>query len=389
MNAERLKKKFPEIFGLSREKVSVFFAPGRVNLIGEHTDYNDGWVMPCAIHMGTLLAIRKNDLGLIRFRAVNFEEVDDLAISKKYSSLGDHWYNYPLGVIDELGKKHGLLPQGVDMLFAGDLPIGAGLSSSASVEMATAVALDDLFDYKNDRLDLVKLAQRAENKFVGVNCGIMDQYAVGFGKEGHAVLLDCRSLESETIPVPLDEYQLVIVNTNVPRKLSGSLYNQRVDECNRALKELKGSYPGANSLRDVPFEALNELNVLIKDPVLRNRARHVISENQRVLQSADALKDSDLETFGLLMQSSHRSLKMDYEVTGRELDILAENASSHPGCIGARMTGAGFGGCTVNLVMRDLVMDFEFTLEKKYNRLTGITPAFYYPEISSGAQRLE
>ena len=389
MDTDRLKKEFSRIYGETGEQASVFFAPGRVNLIGEHTDYNDGWVMPCAIHLGTTLLIRKNDLGLIRFRAIDFEEVADIAVSKKYSSAGDHWYNYPLGVVDELGRKHGLLPQGVDLFFSGDLPVSAGLSSSASVEMATAVALNELFGYANDRLELVKLSQRAENRFVGVSCGIMDQYTVGFGKKENAVILDCRSLDSELIPVPVEEYQLVIVNTNVPRKLSSSLYNQRVDECNQAVKEMQASYPEANSLRDIPFEALDKLEDLVEDTVLRKRARHVISENQRVLQSAQALKDSDLETFGLLMQASHRSLKMDYEVTGRELDILAENANSHPGCIGARMTGAGFGGCTVNLVMRDLVMDFEFSLEKKYSRLTGVKPAFYYPEISDGARRLD
>lgn len=388
MDKDRLKRKFINTFGPSGEKISVFFAPGRVNLIGEHTDYNQGWVFPCAIHLGTMLAIRKNPLGQMRFRATDFRETADILISTKYDPQGDLWYNYPLGVINEVSRMKGPLPYGFDMLFSGDLPVGAGLSSSASVEMVTALALNEILGLGYDRLELVRLSQQAENEFVGVNCGIMDQYTVGFGKSGHAVMLDCRSLESELVPLKLEEYQLVIVHTNVPRKLSGSLYNQRVDECNRATGELRATYPEADSLRDIPFAALEKLDELIKDPVLRKRARHVISENQRVLRSAEALKNSDLETFGLLMQLSHISLKTDYEVTGRELDILAETAVLQPGCLGARMTGAGFGGCTINLVSTDVLKDFTINVSKEYLKMTGTEPVFYECEFSDGVRRL-
>lgn len=320
MTNEHLKTNFIEMFGQHPE--NLYFCPGRVNLIGEHTDYNGGFVLPCALDAGTWLMISPNKLDKLRFRSISENQQVDLPISDNYQKKDDSWYNYPLGVIQQL-LGQGFQTTGYDLLYYGTIPIGAGLSSSASIEVVTAFALNELLGAQLSRVDLAKLAQRAENDFIGVNSGIMDQFAVTLGEADHAILLNCKTLSYRQVNVPLEGYGLVIINSNKPRQLADSAYNDRVRECQEALNYLKNGL-NLESLSDNDSQTLYKFRELILDPVIWKRARHVVEENERVHLAAQALIQGDMPGFGKLLNMSHISLKELYEVSGLELDALAE-----------------------------------------------------------------
>lgn len=387
MNQLALRSKFNEVF--KKEKL-YFFAPGRVNLIGEHTDYNGGHVFPCALSFGTHCVFCKRDDKKIRLYSLNFPEkgIIDADLSAISYDKKQDWANYPLGVIKTL-QNHGYnINQGFELMFWGDIPNGAGLSSSASIELATAVAMNKVFNLYIPQVELVKFCQEAENKFVGMNCGIMDQFAIGMGKEGCAVLLDCNTLNYEYAPLDLKGVSIVIMNTNKRRELADSKYNERRAECERALKELQRKLP-IKSLGDLSIDEFEKNKELITNPTDRKRAKHAVYENQRTLQAVERLKAGDLKTFGKLMNESHISLRDDYEVTGKELDTLAEAAWQQPGVLGARMTGAGFGGCAIALVQDANVKHFIDNVGKIYREKTGLQADFYIASVGGPARQEE
>jgi len=380
-----LKEEFKKCF--SREPDYVFFCPGRVNLIGEHIDYNGGKVMPCAISLGTYLAVARNTSKKLRFRCLNFTETADLSLQTSYSKTGKEWFNYPLGVFNDM-MQNGHVVSGLDMLFYGDLPIGAGLSSSASIEVLTAFAMDTIFQLGIPRTEIALLSQAVENKFIGVNCGIMDQFAVTMGKKDKAILLDCDTLDYEYLPFKTGDYILSIINSNKQRALAESKYNERFAECGAALKLLKKEV-NAENLCDIDLHTFEAHRHLISDPVLQRRALHVISENFRVNEAKDALKDDKLFTFGKLMYASHQSLEELYEVSGKELDTIIEFSKTYPECIGARMTGAGFGGCAIALVKKTGFDDFTEKLTTYYKSRIGYAPEVFASEIGDGVKSIE
>lgn len=387
MNQLALRSKFNEVF--KKEKL-YFFAPGRVNLIGEHTDYNGGHVFPCALSFGTHCVFCKRDDKKVRLYSLNFPEkgIIDADLSAISYDKKQDWANYPLGVIKTL-QNHGYnINQGFELMFWGDIPNGAGLSSSASIELATAVAMNKVFNLYIPQVELVKFCQEAENKFVGMNCGIMDQFAIGMGKEGCAVLLDCNTLNYEYAPLDLKGVSIVIMNTNKRRELADSKYNERRSECERALKELQRKLP-IKSLGDLSIDEFEKNKELITNPTDRKRAKHAVYENQRTLQAVERLKAGDLKTFGKLMNESHISLRNDYEVTGKELDTLAEAAWQQPGVLGARMTGAGFGGCAIALVQDADVKHFIDNVGKIYREKTGLQADFYIASVGGPARQEE
>lgn len=387
MNQLALRSKFNEVF--KKEKL-YFFAPGRVNLIGEHTDYNGGHVFPCALSFGTHCVFCKRDDKKVRLYSLNFPEkgIIDADLSTISYDKKQDWANYPLGVIKTL-QNHGYnINQGFELMFWGDIPNGAGLSSSASIELATAVAMNKVFNLYIPQVELVKFCQEAENKFVGMNCGIMDQFAIGMGKEGCAVLLDCNTLNYEYAPLDLKGVSIVIMNTNKRRELADSKYNERRAECERALKELQRKLP-IKSLGDLSIDEFEKNKELITNPTDRKRAKHAVYENQRTLQAVERLKAGDLKNFGKLMNESHISLRDDYEVTGKELDTLAEAAWQQPGVLGARMTGAGFGGCAIALVQDADVKHFIDNVGKIYREKTGLQADFYIASVGGPARQEE
>ncbi len=385
---ENMIKMFNGIYG-ENDNVRVFFSPGRVNLIGEHTDYNGGNVFPCALSFGTYGAIALRDDKTVRMYSDNFKDlgiitfnIDELVNDEKHD-----WANYPKGVIDVL-KKHGYnVDCGFDMVVFGNIPNGAGLSSSASLELLMAVMANDLFNFNIDRVELVKYCQEAENKFIGVNCGIMDQFAIGMGKENSAILLDCNTLNYSYSSVDLKEEVIIIANTNKRRGLADSKYNERRSECESALVELQSKL-NIKSLGELTEEEFENNKYLIKDEIRVKRARHAVYENQRTLKAVKALENNDIETFGKLMNDSHTSLRDDYEVTGKELDTLVELAWKHEGTIGSRMTGAGFGGCTVSIVKRSLGEDFINTVSKGYKEIIGYDADFYVANIGDKTREI-
>lgn len=383
MDAGRFKEQFYSIYGNEKGEPTVFFAPGRVNLIGEHTDYNGGYVFPCALSFGTYLAIRANHEQIIRFATTNFSYKAEVPLSALSVKHGNEWVNYPLGVINQFLKREIPLA-GFDMLFFGNIPNGAGLSSSASIELVTAVALDSLLHLGLKRIELVKMGQAAENEFVGMNCGIMDQFAIGMGKAGTALALNCRNLDYQYVPLILGDYAIVIANTNKRRELADSKYNERVKECSVALDILRLAKPMID-LSAMNLAEFNENAYLIADETIRKRAHHVISENFRVIQAIDALLNHDLVKFGKLMNQSHLSLKNNYEVTGFELDTIVSEAWKIDGVLGARMTGAGFGGCSVNIVHKEKIEEFINRVGFEYHALTGLTADFYVANVGNGA----
>jgi len=380
------KNEFMEKYGDDKTNMRVYFAPGRVNMIGEHTDYNGGYVFPCALNFGTYLIIRPNDSDQMRLASTNFRFSANIGL-KAFEPQAKHWINYPMGVMDQFVKRNIKL-QGMDMMFSGTIPNQAGLSSSASIEMVTAVALNDILGKKLGMIDLAKLSQKAENVFVGVNCGIMDQFASGMGKKDHAVFINCKTLEYETIPLNPGDYAIIISNTNKRRGLAGSKYNERRAQCEEAVRILSKAKK-IKFLGDLNLKEFDGLKHLIKDEIILKRARHVISENERVLNAIKALNSNNLKEFGRLMNESHDSLKVDYEVTGVELDTLVDEARKVEGVLGSRMTGAGFGGCTVSLVHKAVLNEFTNRVGTAYKATTGLKPDFYIAEIGDGARRLE
>ena len=382
-----LIEKFFDIYGNRNNMPVLFFSPGRVNLIGEHTDYNGGFVFPCALNYGTYLLVRNTEEKILRFSTLNFSEDVVVTLDRSFVNTGKKWINYPLGVINEFLKKDVKI-SGLELLYYGDVPNGAGLSSSASIEMVTAAAINDIFKAGIDTLEMVKMSQRAENLFVGMNCGIMDQFAVGFGKKNNAIFLNCDTLAYENVPLLLNNNCLIITNTNKRRGLTDSKYNERRSECDNAV-ELLQQYKPIRNLSELGTEEIHLLEKYIPDPVIQKRAKHVISENGRVLEAVKVLKNNNIIRFGELMNQSHDSLKDDYEVTGIELDTLVYEGRKLPGVIGTRMTGAGFGGCTVSIVRKSESEKFMKELSGSYHRITGLTPEFYLPEIGDGAGRID
>jgi galactokinase len=388
MKTDQLKQAFKEQFKDNANEPLIFFAPGRVNLIGEHIDYNGGMVLPVAISFGTYLACAYNGTDSYRFLSLNFEGITEVPVFSDYTNPEhfDKWCKYPLGVVDQFIQK-GFKPVGIDFLFSGDLPYSAGLSSSASIEMVTAVAMNNLLNHEEAMIDLVKLSKRAENEFVGVNCGIMDMFASGMGLKNHAMLLDCDTLALRQVPFDAKPYRLIIMNTNKKRGLADSKYNERVEECSEALKAIKQKFT-INNLCEIKTGQMEDALELITNQTVKIRARHVISENQRVHDAVAALEKGDIKRFGQLMSESHQSLKEDYEVTGFELDTIVETALSQPGVIGARMTGAGFGGCAIGLVDEAYLPDFIKNTGEIYKQITGLTAEFFPADIENGARKL-
>ena len=384
----KMLEKFNEKFGY-KQGVRVFFSPGRVNLIGEHTDYNGGHVFPCALSFGTYGAIALRDDKVVRMYSENFDDkgIISFDIENLKNDKEHDWANYPKGVIDVL-RKHGYdVNKGFDMFVYGNIPNGAGLSSSASLELLMAVMMNDIYDFNIDRVELVKYCQEAENDFIGVNCGIMDQFAIGMGKDSSAILLDCNTLEYKYSNVNLKDEVIVIANTNKRRGLADSKYNERRGECEEALKELQGELK-INALGELTEDEFEKNKHLIKNDVRAKRAKHAVYENQRTLKAVKALENNDIDTFGKLMNESHNSLRDDYEVTGKELDTLVDLASKQEGTIGSRMTGAGFGGCTVSIVKKPMVEKFIENVGKEYKEKIGYDADFYVANIGSGTREI-
>ena len=382
-----LQDNFINVFNVKDQH--LFFSPGRVNLIGEHTDYNGGHVFPCALSFGTYGIISKRNDRKVRLYSMNFEDLGVIEFSLDcmvYDKSHD-WANYPKAVIKTF-ENHGYRTEhGFDILFYGNIPNGAGLSSSASLEVLMAVIINDLNNFDLDMISMVKMCQEAENKFIGVNCGIMDQFSIGMGTEGCAILLDCNTLEYRYSKINMDGYKIVIGNTNKKRGLADSKYNERRSECESALAQIQ-TVKNINSLGELTEEEFEEVKNVITDPIVRKRAKHAVYENQRTLKAVKALENNNLLLFGKLMSESHISLRDDYEVTGKELDTLVSLAWEMPGVIGARMTGAGFGGCTVSIVKEENVQNFIDTITKKYTEIIGYAPDFYVATISDGARKL-
>jgi len=382
-----LRHKFEEIFNESDEALRVFFAPGRVNLIGEHTDFTGGYVLPAALTYGTWAVVRRRNDGKFHLASTSFDERVEFDASELIYRREDGWANYPKGVIREFNKLGARL-SGCDMVFDGNIPKAAGLSSSASLEMVTAFALKQIEHLDQSILELTQLAQRAENQFVGVNCGIMDQFASGMGKAGHALLLKCDSFTYRHVPLSFGNYQLILTNSNKQRSLTESKYNQRRQECEAGAIALLKYLPNVSCLGDVTLEQWETVHKRIRTPDIHKRLDHVVHENARVLASILALETGHIKTFGQTMIKSHESLRDLYEVTGVELDTLFEQASQVVGCIGTRMTGAGFGGCTVSLVHVNAVADFKAQVTQGYQAKTGLTPTFYKGESGDGAREI-
>ena len=384
MDVNAMIVEFSSRFGKRPEH--IFFCPGRINLIGEHIDYNGGKVMPCAISLGTYLAVSKNKERLLRFQSLNFPEKAELRLQESYSKTGKDWFNYPLGMINEV-VNNGNAISGLDMLFQGDLPIGAGLSSSASVEVLTGFALHQLFKLDISNIDIALMGKKTENEFIGLNSGIMDQFAVAMGKKNKAILLNCDTLEYEYLPFETGDHILAIINSNKERKLADSKYNERFAECGKALKALKKELD-VDNLCDISLSDFEEHRHLINDPILDKRALHVISENFRVGEARNALRVNDLISFGKEMYASHQSLKDWYEVSGKELDTIVEFCKTYDDCIGARMTGAGFGGCAIALVKKDKFEDFSSNLTEYYNGKIGYKCDVFASDIGDGVGEL-
>ena len=381
-----LKEEFFRLYGDRANEPVLFYSPGRVNLIGEHTDYNGGYVFPCALDFGTYLLVRRTTGQEIRFNSLNFPGEVNVQVALNYMPVPGSWTNYPVGVINEFARK-GVGAPAMEMLFTGDIPNGAGLSSSASVEMVTAVAMNELTGAGLDMMEMVKMGQKAENGFVGMNCGIMDQFAVGFGRKDHAINLNCDSLEYRYAPVNLGDRRLIITNTNKRRGLTDSKYNERRAECEKAVELISAHRPIRN-LSELTVSDLWMVDSYIPDPVVRKRATHVITENGRTLAAIKALENNDIVLLGKLMNESHDSLCNDYEVTGTELDTLVYEGRKLPGVVGTRMTGAGFGGCTVSIVESRHADEFIRKLGEVYTAKTGLVADFYLPGIGEGARMI-
>lgn len=387
MKTEELKHAFYTTFG--EEADALFFSPGRINLIGEHTDYNGGHVFPAAITLGTYGAAKKRSDRTLRFYSANFEEAGIIEVSLDHLTFdkADSWTNYAKGVLKFLQEAGHRIDSGMDVFIYGNIPNGSGLSSSASLELLIGIIAEELFDLEVTRLDLVKIGKQTENDFIGVNSGIMDQFAIGMGADNKAIYLDTNTLDYDLVPLDLGDNVIVIMNTNKRRELADSKYNERRSECETALGELQTKL-AIKTLGDLDLETFDEYSYLIKEENRIKRARHAVSENQRTLEARKALEAGNLERFGRLMNASHVSLEHDYEVTGLELDTLVHTAWQQEGVLGARMTGAGFGGCGIAIVEKGKVEDFKTAVGKRYVEVVGYAPDFYVAEIASGSKVL-
>ena len=388
ISVKQIRADFAKIFGVEADH--TFFSPGRINLIGEHTDYNGGHVFPAAISLGTYGAARKRDDQLLRFFSENFEEkgIIEVSLENLHFEPEHNWTNYPKGVLHFLQEAGHTIDRGMDIYVYGNIPNGSGLSSSASLELLTGVIAEKLFDLNLERLDLVKIGKLTENEFIGVNSGIMDQFAIGRGADQRAIYLDTNTLEYDLVPLDLKDNVVVIMNTNKRRELAESKYNERRAECEKAVVELNRKL-SISTLGELDEWSFDEYSYLIEDENLLKRARHAVLENQRTLQARAALQAGDLEKFGRLMNASHVSLEHDYEVTGLELDTLVHTAWEQEGVLGARMTGAGFGGCAIALVRKDAVESFKENVGSKYQEVVGYAPSFYIAEVAGGSRVLD
>lgn len=387
MELKDVKARFLDTFGSNSEQIYSFHSPGRVNLIGEHTDYNGGYVFPCALSFGTYAVARKRNDDKMVFATTNFDLKVETNINNNKYVKEDEWANYPKGVVDQF-LKAGLKIGGFEIMFSGNIPNGSGLSSSASLELATSVVLNELFNLNQKMIDMVKLSQNAENQFVGLNCGIMDQFAVGMGKKDNAMFLNCRTLDYSYVPIILKDEKIIISNTHKRRGLADSKYNERRAECEQAVKALKAIID-IECLADLTVEQFEKNKSAIKNSTVMKRAEHVVYENDRTFKAVEMLKAGDIKGFGMLMNSSHNSLRDLYEVTGLELDTLVDEARKIDGTIGSRMTGAGFGGCTVSIVKNNSVDKFIQEVGKNYNIKTGLNAEFYIAEIGDGAKKID
>lgn len=385
MSDRVMVKEFIDVYGDGGD-IQEFFSPGRVNLIGEHIDYNGGYVFPCALDFGTYAAVRQREDNTVNFATLNFDKRVSLDLNDVVYKKEDDWVNYPKGVIKEFQDK-GYGIGGFDILYYGNIPNGSGLSSSASLEVLTAVVVNSLFNCGEDMVEMVLMSQRAENNFVGLNCGVMDQFAVGMGKENHAILLDCNTLKYDYVPLVLDGVKIVIGNTKQRRGLADSKYNERRAECDAAVADLNKEL-NIEYLCELDSDTFEQHKHLIKSDVSRIRAEHAVYENIRTIEAKKALDSGDLDRFGELMNQSHDSLRDLYDVTGEALDTMVEEARKIPGTIGARMTGAGFGGCTVSIVKEDAVDEFISKVGKNYQDRTGLQPEFYVANVGMGAGKL-
>ncbi|PTI78636.1 galactokinase [Staphylococcus succinus] len=384
---QAMHQKFESLYGVKAE-VSAF-APGRINLIGEHTDYNGGYVFPAAIELGTYGLASKRDDQIIQLYSNNFEDIGIITFTLeelRFDSKHD-WANYPKGVIKYLAQEFEHIDSGFDVLIEGNIPNGASLSSSASIELLTGWLMKALFGLDLERLQLIKVGQAVENNFMGVNSGIMDQFIIGMGKSEHAILLDTATLAYEYVPAKFGDYVISIMNTNKRRSLTESKYNERRAECEDALAALQQQLD-IDALGELSFEQFEQHQKLIKDEVKLRRARHAVTENERTLKAHQYLKANDFSSFGQLLNASHASLKDDYEVTGIELDTLAETAQRVEGVLGARMTGAGFAGCAIALVHKDSIKQLEDEVSQAYKEKIGYLPSFYHVGISDGVKIL-
>ncbi|WP_156008193.1 galactokinase [Streptococcus ruminantium] len=384
MEKEQLRRSFLDIFG--QEADATFFSPGRINLIGEHTDYNGGHVFPAAITLGTYGAARKREDRLLRFYSANFGEVGiiEVGLDNLVFDKADNWANYAKGVLKFLQEAGHRIDTGMEIFIYGNIPNGSGLSSSASLELLIGIIAENLYDLDLTRLDLVKIGKQTENRFIGVNSGIMDQFAIGMGADNRAIYLDTNTLNYDLVPLDLGDYVIVIMNTNKRRELADSKYNERRAECEKAVEELN-SLLTIQTLGELDEWTFDQYSYLIKDKNRFKRARHAVLENQRTLQARKALEEGDLKMFGRLINASHVSLEHDYEVTGLELDTLVHTAWEQEGVLGARMTGAGFGGCGIAIVHRDQVEVFTGNVGKIYTEVVGYEPSFYVAEIAGGS----
>ena len=387
MNTIELKSAYEAAY--HKPVTAIYFSPGRVNLIGEHTDYNGGFVFPCALSFGTYLLVAPNDEQKINFRSLNVEAVYSLELTQLAEPLPDKaWANYPLGVLAQFIKRGVAIEQGYDMLFWGNVPAGAGLSSSAAMEVVTAFAFNELLGTGYDRTELAKIGQKAEHEFAGVMCGIMDQFASAQGKKDHAIYLNCDTLAFDLVPVKLEGIKVVVSNTHSLHHLDSGAYNDRVRQCQLAVQQISAVRPIKN-LAELSQADFEQVEHAITDEVAHRRARHVVGEVQRTKDAVEALQQGDIELFGKLMTQSHISLRDDYEVTGLQLDSLAEAAWKVEGVLGSRMTGGGFGGCTVSLVREGAIPTFIEQVGKEYTEKTGLKADFYIAEIGDGAHRVE
>ena len=393
MEINAIIDEFIKLYGGDRSGIRIFESPGRVNMIGEHTDYNGGFVFPAALTMKNTIAVRKRDDNIIRLKATSLDVMVEADINKLDSYRDLEWGNYQLGVAYMM-QQAGYDIVGCDMLYDGTVPYGSGLSSSAAIEVSTALCFAKFSNEKNgidkeiDMIEMAKIGQKAENQYCGVNCGIMDQFASAMGKKDHAIFLKCDNLTFDYAPLVLDGKKIILSNTKKKHALGDSKYNERRSECEKGFEILHSAMPEKNCLGEISVKEFEANKHLIKDEVILKRIKHVIYEDERVLESVEALKCGDIAKFGQLMNQSHDSLQYDYEVTGDELDIMVEEARKIKGVVGSRMTGGGFGGCTVSIVDDGSVDEFIKTVGANYEKRTGITPDFYVSEIGDGGHEV-